>query len=70
MEEYPGAEKNFRALSEAVGKLELDNVQKHDKIFKDSFNIDSVTNAILRCGRKSPFDYGDESNTTMYNSLP
>ena len=70
MEEYPGAEKNFRALSEAVGKLELDNVQKHDKIFKDSFNIDSVTNAILRCGRKSPFDYGGESNTTMYNSLP
>ena len=69
MEEYNGSEKNLRALASSVGELELKSVQEHLDISSKDFTADSVTNAILRCGRKTPHNYGGEANDKMYDLL-
>jgi cobalamin biosynthesis protein CobT len=67
MDEYPGAEKNLRKLSEMiVDKFEKPAVLEKPDHYK-SVNVNSVCNAILRTGR---LEYGGDGNAELYDMQP
>lgn len=64
MEEYPGAEKNLRALTEMCSeKFEKPAVASNPEKYK-SVNASSVAGAILWTGR---LDYGGDGNKELYD---
>jgi cobaltochelatase CobT subunit len=66
MEEYPGAEKNLRKLTEHVSIEEYDNIKANPDTYQ-KVTADAVCNAILRTGR---YDYGGELTQQMFHEMP
>lgn len=68
MEEYPGAEKNLRKLTEVmVETKEKPFVKENPELFNGKPTVEGVTNTILRTGRLS---YGGDGNKEMFESMP
>lgn len=66
MSDYPGAKKNLTALTQTVGAKEQEHINSN-KDHYSKFNVDSVSNAILRSGR---LDYGGQVTKDMFEAMP
>ena len=67
MDEYPGAEKNLRALQDSILPKESAFIKEHSELFGDDPTFHAVTNAIRTIGRK---DYNSSAfNETMMPTI-
>jgi cobalamin biosynthesis protein CobT len=66
MEEYPGSQKNFKAMRENVGKHELEYFEAKPEVFT-TINGTAIQAAILRAGS---LDYAGEANQKMFDMMP
>lgn len=68
MEEYPGAEKNLRKLTEVmVEEREKPAVEAKPELFAGKPTVEGICNAILRTGR---YEYGGDGNKEMFHAMP
>ena len=66
MDEYPGSEKNFRVLTQAIGVREKEFIDANQEVYS-KFSIESVCNTILKTGR---LGYGGVITKEIHKDIP